>query len=62
MDTQTVLEDAATAGFSLQESYVARQDVWAWRRGDDLRHPCFLSEREAVSWTADRLRRIAVFE
>jgi hypothetical protein len=24
--------------------------------------PCFLTEREAVSWMVDRLRRIAVFE
>jgi hypothetical protein len=36
--------------------------VWAWRRGDDERHPCFLTEREALSYIADRLQRIAVFE
>jgi hypothetical protein len=35
---------------------------WAWRRGDDERHPCFLTEREALSYMADRLRRAAVFE
>jgi hypothetical protein len=32
------------------------------RRGDDTRFPCYLSEREALSWMADRLRRTAVFE
>jgi hypothetical protein len=32
------------------------------RRGDDRRHPCFLSEREAIAYMADRLRRIAIFE
>jgi hypothetical protein len=30
--------------------------------GDDDRHPCFLTEREALAYMADRLRRIAVFE
>jgi cytochrome P450 len=34
----------------------------AWRRGDDDRHPCFLTEREALAYMQDRLRRIAVFE
>jgi hypothetical protein len=38
------------------------QWVWSWRRGDDARFPCYLSEREALSWMADRLRRAAVFE
>jgi hypothetical protein len=46
----------------LHETYVAGRDVWAWRRGRDDRLPCFLSEREAVSWMANRLRAIAVFE
>jgi hypothetical protein len=59
MDT---IEEAAARGFTLHESYVAGRDVWAWRRGDDHRHPCFLSEREALSYMADRLRHIAVFE
>jgi hypothetical protein len=30
--------------------------------GDDTRFPCFISEREALSWIAGRLRRAAVFE
>jgi hypothetical protein len=38
------------------------QWVWGWRRGDDTRFPCCLSEREALGWMADRLRRIAAFE
>jgi hypothetical protein len=34
----------------------------AGRRGDDDRHPCFLTEREAISYMRDRLDRLAVFE
>jgi hypothetical protein len=40
----------------------ATTSPWAWRRGGDDRHPCFLTEREAVDYMADRLRRIAAFE
>jgi hypothetical protein len=32
------------------------------RRDDDWRHPCFLTEREAVAYMEDRLRRIGIFE
>jgi len=47
---------------SLRNDRCAGQWVWGWRRGDDTRWPCFLSEREALSYMADRLRRTAVFE
>jgi hypothetical protein len=40
----------------------ARKWVWGSRRGDDTRWPCYLTEREALSYMADRLRRTAVFE
>jgi hypothetical protein len=46
----------------LEESPLRGQWVWGWRRGDDTRWPCFLTEREALSYMADRLRRSAAFE
>jgi hypothetical protein len=49
-----VLAEAAERGFMLEERPL--------RRGDDTRWPCFLSEREALSYMADRLRRTTVFE
>ena len=57
-----VRAEAAARGFSLDERPLRGQWVWGWRRGDDMRFPCYLSEREALSWMADRLRRVAVFE
>jgi len=56
-----VLDEAAERGFQLEERPLRGQWVWGWRRGDDARWPCFLSEREALSYMADRLRRTAVF-
>jgi hypothetical protein len=50
MDTR---EAAAQRGFELEERPL---------RGDDTRWPCFLTEREALSYMADRLRRTAAFE
>jgi hypothetical protein len=38
------------------------QLVYGWQRGTDTRHKCFLTEREAVSYIEDRLRRMRVFE
>jgi hypothetical protein len=35
--------------------------VWGWHRGDDRRWPCFLEERQAINWMADRLSRNDVF-
>jgi hypothetical protein len=57
-----VLHRAGERGFQLEERPLRGQWVWGWRRGDDTRHPCFLTEREALSYMADRLRRVAVFE
>jgi hypothetical protein len=31
--------------------------VWAGCRGDDLRWPCYLEQRQAVNWMRDRLSR-----
>jgi len=47
---------------TLEERPLRGQWVWGWRRGDDTRWPCFLTEREALSYMADRLRRTAAFE
>jgi len=57
-----VLDAAADRGFTLEERPLDGRWVWAWRRGDDTRRPCFLTEREALAYMDDRLRRIAVFE
>ena len=59
MDT---IEPARERGYELDEKPFAGRWVWAWRRGDDTRHPCFLTEREALDYMADRLARIAAFE
>jgi hypothetical protein len=53
---------AAERGFELEERPLLGQWVWGWRRRDDTRFPCYLSEREALSYMADRLRRTAAFE
>jgi hypothetical protein len=53
---------AAKRGFQLEERTLRGQWVWGWRRGDDTCHPCFLTEREAISYMRDRLTRIAVLE
>jgi hypothetical protein len=57
-----VLAAAAERGFELEERPLRGQWVSGWRRGDDTRWPCFLTEREALSYMADRLRRAAAFE
>jgi hypothetical protein len=53
---------AATEGFELDEKPLDDRWVWAWHRGDDWRWPCYLEERQALSWMADRLRRQGIFE
>jgi len=55
-------EAAAQQGFELEERPLRGRCVWGWRRGDDTRFPCYLSEREGLSWMAGRLRRTAAFE
>jgi hypothetical protein len=54
-----VLTKAAEQGFALEERPLRAKWMWGWRRGDDTRWPCYLTEREAM---ADRVRRTAVFE
>ena len=39
-----------------------RCTVCGYGDGGDARGPCYLSEREALSYMADRLRRTAAFE
>jgi hypothetical protein len=57
-----VIEQARERGYELEERPLAGQWVWGWRRGDDIRHPCFLTEREALSYMRDRLTRMGAFE
>jgi hypothetical protein len=56
-----VIDEAAARGYQLEQRSLHGQRVWAWRRGDDRRHPCFLTEGEALSCMADRLQRLAIF-
>jgi len=57
-----VIEQARELGYELEERPLNGQWVWGWRRADDTRHPRFLSERVALSYTRDPLTRMAVFE
>jgi hypothetical protein len=57
-----IIDAARSDGFELDEKPLDGRWVWVWHRGDDWRWPCFLSEREAVNYMADRLRRIAIFK
>jgi hypothetical protein len=54
-----VVEDvraaAAARGFQLDEKPLNGRWVWAWHRGDDYRHPCFRTEREALTYMEDWL-------
>jgi hypothetical protein len=54
--------EARGRGFELEERSLHGKWVWGWRRGDDTRWRCYGSEREALSWMADQLRRTAAFE
>ena len=57
-----ITEQAAQREVTLEAKPLQGRWVWAWRRGDDERFPCCLTEREALSYMADRLRRMAMFE
>jgi hypothetical protein len=52
---------ADARGYVLDAKVVAGRRVWTWRGGDE-RHPCFLTEREALTYMKDWLRRVAIFE
>jgi hypothetical protein len=56
-----VLANAAEYGYQLDEKLLNGRRVWAWHRGDD-RYPCFRTEREALTYMEDWLRRVAMFE
>lgn len=57
-----VRAEALARGFTLEERPLRGKWVWRWRRGHDTRWPCYRTEREALPYMADRLRRTAVFE
>ena len=58
---EEVLDEAHADGFELIERMSAGQWAVGWARGDDDRWPCFLDERQTVSWMRDRLTRGRVF-
>jgi hypothetical protein len=53
---------AAERGYQLDKKPLDGRLVWAWHRGDDDRHPCFQTEREALTYMEDWLQRVAMFE
>jgi hypothetical protein len=61
MTDDEVIDEASRDGFELIERLSADQWAVGWARGDDERWPCFLEQRQAVSWMRDRLRRSRVF-
>jgi hypothetical protein len=61
MTDDDVIAAAGADGFDLEERVVGDAWCWGWVRGDDTRWPAFLTRREAVSWMASRLKRVAVF-
>jgi hypothetical protein len=61
MTDDEVIDRAALDGFELVERTCGSKRVHGWARGDDERWPCFLEQRQAINWMADRLRRSGVF-
>jgi hypothetical protein len=57
----TVIEQARERGHESRGTTAQRPVGLGMRRGDDARWPCYLSEREALSYMADRLTRVAAF-
>jgi hypothetical protein len=56
-----VLDEARADGFELIEWMSSGVWTVGWARGDDDRWPCYLEQRQAISWLADRLARQRVF-
>jgi hypothetical protein len=61
MTDDEILSAARVDDFTLEECVCRGEWVHRWRRGDDDRWPCFLTRRELLSWTEDRLARCAAF-
>jgi hypothetical protein len=59
-DPQVMAEEAAE-GFELVERTSTGVAAVRWARGYDDRWPCFLEERQVISWMRDRLTRGRVF-
>jgi hypothetical protein len=56
MTDDEVLDHAPADGFELVEPMSAGQWAVDWARGADDRWPCFLAERQALTWMRDRLK------
>jgi hypothetical protein len=56
-----VIAEARSDGFELIERLCAGRWAVGWAREDDDRRPCFLEERQAISWMRDRLTMGRVF-
>src|SRR5215216_3737336 len=57
MTDDEVIDQARAEGFELIERISGDQWVQGWARDGDELGPCFLTEREALSWMSDRLQR-----
>jgi hypothetical protein len=53
---------AAEHGLSLDLTELNGHPVWGWHKGDDWRWPCYVTERDALDWMANWLRRRDAFE
>jgi hypothetical protein len=60
MTNAEIIDRTREDGFELVERQVAGQWTVGWARGDDERWPCYLEERQAINWMADRLSRSRV--
>jgi hypothetical protein len=61
MDEDDVIEQARAEGFELVERPVNGHWCWGFVREEDNRFPAFLGQRQALSYTADWLRRGRAF-
>jgi hypothetical protein len=62
MTDDEVVAEARAQGFEFDWRPVNGKWCVGFVRGDDLRRPVFLEERQAISYMADWLRRGRVFE
>ena len=58
MDVST---EAERLGFTVEETMVDTEIVWAWRRGMDTEWPSFATKGAAFAWMEEHIRDGSVF-
>jgi hypothetical protein len=48
--------EAQRLGFSIVETRLGGETVWAWSRGSDVEWPHFATQGEAFAWMEDQIR------